>query len=105
MTVSPESTSDEMTFVTLGTIDEGVVQNAQELASIVGDVRSDVEALGGDVRETYCLLGQYDYVLVYDAPSEGVAVQIAITLEEYGLDVETMQAVHVDRLGEIVTDA
>jgi len=90
------------TFLTLASVNEEQIQNVQELASIWGDIRRDIERLGGDLDGTYCLVGRYDFLLLFDAADRDVALQISIAIERYGLDTETMPATPVERFGELV---
>lgn len=92
------------TYVGLIDVNEPEIQNVQELASIWGDIRSDVESQGGELLDTYALLGSRDFLVLFEADDEEAALKIAVAMERYGLDMETMQAVALDRLGELVEE-
>lgn len=72
--------------------------------TIWGEIREDIDRLGGDLIESYALLGEYDYQLTVDVPEGDTAVQIAMAIERHGLDTTTMRAISIDRLGELVDD-
>jgi uncharacterized protein with GYD domain len=95
---------DDMTYVLLVSVNEPEVQNVQELVSVWGDVRRDIERLGGTLRTTYGLLGRYDYLVIFEAPDGGTALQISVAMERYGLDVETLEGIPLEQFGELVEE-
>jgi uncharacterized protein with GYD domain len=80
------------------------VQNAQELARIWGGLRNEIGERGGELRDAYAILGEHDYLLIFDAPDRDVALQISLVVERRGLDMQTMELIPVDRFGELVED-
>ncbi|WP_313690916.1 GYD domain-containing protein [Halorarum halobium] len=92
------------TYTVLANVDEREFQNPQELVSIWGEIREDVERLGGELLESYALMGGYDFLVTFQVDDEDAAMQIAIVIERHGLDTETMRAIPVERMGEIVED-
>ena len=92
------------TFAAVVDVDHRDLQNAQDFASVWGSVGSDVETIGGEVIEAYALLGRHDFLVVFDAADPETAIQVSIAIERYGLDTETMVAIPVDRLGELVEE-
>ena len=83
---------------------EGQVQNPQGLAARWGEIKEDVERLGGEVVDTYTILGKYDFLVVFEVEDENTAFQVSQVIEQHGLDTETMQAFPIDRIGELVED-
>lgn len=92
------------TFAAVVDVTTAEIQNPQEFASTWGEVKQDVEAAGGTVSDTYALLGDHDFLVVYEAPDVETALQISVTAQRYGLDMETMVAIPVERMGELVDD-
>ena len=92
------------TYTVLADVNEREFQNAQELVTIWGDIREDVERLGGELVDSYALVGGYDFLLTFEVDDEDAAMQIAIAIERHGLDTETMRAVPIERMGELVDD-
>lgn len=93
-----------VTYTILADVNEQEFQNPQELATVWGEIRNDVERLGGEMTEGYALLGGYDFQLTFEVEEEEDAIQIALAVERHGLDTTTMRAFSVDRLGELVDD-
>lgn len=92
------------TYVAVAEVEVGEFQNAQELASIWGDVQTDLEARDVILEDAYVLLGDKDVLMILDAPSRQDALEASIAAERYGMSMETMEAMDVNRLGEIVND-
>jgi uncharacterized protein with GYD domain len=100
-----ESTSrDHSTFVAHVTLQEEQAQNVQEFMSVFGAIQNDLEDLGCELQDTYALLGQHDFLFVYDAPSEAEAVQASVTMERRGLDVETSTAFRAAEMSKLVEE-
>lgn len=92
------------TYAAIATIETGQFQNAQELAAIWGDVRADLDEQNCDLQDAYVLLGERDVLLIFDADDRQDALQASIAVERYGIDMQTMEAMDVENLGEIVND-
>jgi uncharacterized protein with GYD domain len=91
-------------YVVLADVNEQEFQNAQDFVTVWGNVRDDIREIGGELIDTYALLGGYDFLVTFDVPDEQLAMEIALAIERHGLDTETMQAMPVDRFGELVDD-
>lgn len=92
------------TYICQVDVNEGEFQNPQEFVSIWGDIRDDVEQLGGEISSTYAVFGDYDFHLILQVPDEEKAFQATQVIERHGLDTKTQQALPLDRLGEVVED-
>lgn len=92
------------TYMILADVHEQEFQNPQELVTVWGDVNDDIEAIGGELRESFAMMGNHDFVLIVDVEDDEQALQVAIAVERYGIDTTSMQLFPVDRLGEIVED-
>ncbi|UPV75560.1 GYD domain-containing protein [Halorussus limi] len=93
-----------VTYTVLADVNEQEFQNPQELVTVWGEIRADIERLGGELRESYALIGDYDFQLTFEVEEEDAAIQIAMAIERHGLDTKTMRAMSIDRLGELVDD-
>ncbi|MFB6270269.1 MAG: GYD domain-containing protein [Halobacterium sp.] len=92
------------TYAAFANVETGEFQNAQELASIWGDLRQDLKTRDCELRDAYVLLGERDVLLLFDADSREAALEASIAAERYGIELQTMEAMHVDELGELVED-
>jgi len=82
----------------------GEFQNPQELVAVWGDIRDDINRVGGEITSTYAVLGNYDFHIIFQAPDDGSAFQVTQVIERHGLDTKTMQALPLDQMGELIND-
>ena len=92
------------TYTVLADVNESAFQNPQELVTIWTDIRKDIERLGGELLDSYALVGGYDFQLTFEVADEDAAIQIALAIERHGLDTQTMRAISIDRLSDLVDD-
>ena len=79
-------------------------QNPQELTSIWGDIRAELEEFEADLTDTYAILGEYDFLVIMDAPDRNAAYQAGVALERHGLDAQTMEIIPTEDLAQVVDD-
>ncbi|MFD1512706.1 GYD domain-containing protein [Halomarina rubra] len=91
-------------YMALVDVVESRVQNAQELASIWGDLRNDIDDVGGEMKDSYAILGDHDFLILFEAPDHQTALQIAIVVERRGLDMHTHELLPTEEFGELVQD-
>lgn len=92
------------TYMILADVNEEEFQNPQDLTTVWGDVAADVEEIGGELRESYAVMGGYDFVLILEVDDTEDALQVAVAAERYGVDTETMQLFPVEQFSQIVDD-
>lgn len=92
------------TYMALVNVEGSQVQNAQELATVWGEVRTDITNVGGELIDAYAILGEHDFLVLFEANDEREAMQISIGIERYGLDTQTMEIIPVEEMGDIVED-
>ena len=92
------------TYAAFADVETGTYQNTQELASIWGDLRQDLEMRDCELRDAYVLLGEHDVLLLFDAEDRQAALEASIAAQHYDIGLETMEAIHVDDLGQVVED-
>ncbi len=91
-------------YVSMVTVEGREFQNVQELASIWGEIRGELQESGVDVINTYAVLGSYDFLVIFEAPDRDTVFQAAITIEGYGMDMQTMEITDTDRFADLVDD-
>jgi uncharacterized protein with GYD domain len=91
-------------YVTLVDVDESNAQNVQELASLWGEIDNELANIGVEVEESFAVLGEVDFLVIFEAPSTDVAFQADTVLERHGLDVQTETVTSTDHFAELVGD-
>ena len=64
------------TYITQVNVNEEQFQNPQELISVWGSIRDDVERLGGEIVDTHAILGDYDFHVKFTVDSSETAFQV-----------------------------
>lgn len=80
------------------------VQNAQKFVSIWGDIRLDLQEYDVELTQSFAILGEYDFLLLFEAPDREAAFKTAFIVENYGLDMQTMEIIPVEELAPLVDE-
>lgn len=90
-------------YIILTTFTRTGIENVDESPARTEDAIAMVESLGGELREFFVVMGQYDGVLIADFPDDETAARAALTLGKSGaVTTETLKAFDLDAFGEIV---
>ena len=92
------------TYAALVDIDDRDVQNAQELASIWGEIRTEFEQHNSELRDSYAALGRHDFLVIFEAGDREAAFKSALTLRRHGLEGQTMEIVDTDDFAHLVDE-
>lgn len=91
-------------YMSLVTVNEARIQNVQSLATIWGNLRNEINDHGGNLLESFAILGEYDFLMLFEADDRDHAFQIALLIERRGLDMQTMEIIPTDEFGQLVED-
>lgn len=92
------------TYAAHVTVEDREFQNVQELASIWGEIRGELEAFDTEIIDTYAVLGAYDFLVLFEAPDRDTVFQTVITMESHGLDLQTMEITPTEDFADLVDD-
>ncbi|MFC7141037.1 GYD domain-containing protein [Halosimplex aquaticum] len=92
------------TYISEVDVHEAEAQNPQDLVSTWGSIREEIRELGGEVLDSHAVLGEYDFLVVYDVDDRETAFKVTQVIERHGLDTRTMGALPIERIGELVDD-
>jgi len=91
------------TFVILGKYTREGMMNIKELPERLEAARQLAKSLGGEIKEFYLTMGQYDFVAITEGPSDEATMQSLLTIGSQGnLSTETLVAFPADKAIEIV---
>lgn len=91
-------------YMSLVTVNEARIQNVQKLATIWGEVENEIRDHGGQVIDSYAILGEYDFLILFEAEDHYHAFQTALIIERRGLDMQTMEIIPTNQFGRLVED-
>ncbi|SER56030.1 GYD domain-containing protein [Natrinema salaciae] len=92
------------TYATLVDFADQDIQNAQELASIWGDIRTEFEEHGADLHDSYAALGEHDFLVIFETADNEAAFKSALTLHRHGLEGKTMEIVDTNDFSNVVDE-
>ena len=96
---------DEYTeYALLAQIRTANVQNCQDFAAIWGPIYQECADVGAEITHSYASLGQYDFLILLEAPSRDICFKASLLMERRGLNVQSMEVVPTDAFGQVVED-
>lgn len=84
------------TYITLSTLTDQGVRNMKDLARRLQNAEQTFAQLGATLREVYLLMGQYDYVVVAEAPDDETIARVSLMIAGQG-NVRTQTVRAFDR--------
>jgi uncharacterized protein with GYD domain len=101
--VDPDGRSRVETYISLVTYTEEGVQHMEESPDRLDAARELVESMGGELREFYLTMGQYDAVAIMEMPDGEAATQAGITIAGSGaVRTETLRAFPEDEYRDLI---
>jgi uncharacterized protein with GYD domain len=91
-------------YASLINVSDREFQNAQELATLWGEISPEIEEHGGELLESYATLGAYDFIVIFEIDGQDDAFQVALSIERHGLDTQTMAIEDTENFAELVDD-
>jgi len=90
-------------FIGLGTMTDDGIRNLEAMSLRHKRAVEKAEQRGAKVLSSYALMGQYDYLVILDAPDAKTASYV-LTKEAQGGNVryQTLTAIPMDEFGELV---
>ena len=79
-------------------------QNVQELAVIWQQFESEMRDFDAELRHSYAILGEFDFLVIFEAPDRDAAFQVVLSMHRNGLDMQTMELVTTDHFASLVDD-
>jgi uncharacterized protein with GYD domain len=91
------------TFITLLRLTQKGIENIKESPARLEAARKAFKALGGNLRENYLVMGQYDMVIVGEAPDDETAAKLSLAIGSKGsVRMETMRAFTEEEYRKII---
>ncbi len=91
------------TYINLLRFTKQGIENIKESPARVETARKTYEQLGAKVKDFYCVMGQYDAVLIAEAPDDETMAKIQLALGSLGNGrSETLRAFTEDEYRRIV---
>ena len=93
------------TFAALGSLTEQGLKNLEALSSRHKRAVEHAEERGAKILASYALVGQYDFLVILEAPDAETAVYVLTKEAESGnVRYQTMQALPMGEFAKLVQD-
>ena len=91
------------TYIVLAKLTDQGVQNIKNAPQRIEQSLKDIEAMGGKSVGFYSVMGEYDYVAVFEAPSDEVIMSFLLRVGSGGsVRTTTLRAFAMEELSEMV---
>ena len=91
------------TYITLVNFTQKGVENVKESPQRLDAAKQAFIGMGAELKEFYLVMGQYDIILVSEAPDDVTVAKIALTLGSIGnVRTESFRAFKEDEYREII---
>jgi len=84
------------TYIALSTLTDQGVRNMKDLARRLQNAEQAFAQMGATLREVYLLMGQYDYIVVAEAPDDETIARVSLMIAGQG-NVRTQTVRAFDR--------
>jgi uncharacterized protein with GYD domain len=92
------------TYVVLANWTDQGIRNAKETTKRVDAFKASAKKVGVTVKDCYWTLGQYDCVLVLEAPDEESATTLGLSVGLLGnVRTQTLRAFSAEEMGRILS--
>jgi uncharacterized protein with GYD domain len=91
------------TYITLGRWTQQGIENVKESPARLNGFKQLVKSAGGEVKGFYMVTGQYDIVVITEAPNDDVMAKVTLaTASKGGIKTETLRAFTEDEYRKII---
>ena len=91
------------TFIMLGHFSDQGIRAVKDTTKRVETVKAAAKKLGITVKDVYWTLGQYDTVLIAEAPDEATMTVFGLTVGAHGnVRTQTLRAFSAEEMGRII---
>jgi uncharacterized protein with GYD domain len=91
------------TFIMLGHFSDQGIRAVKDTTKRIETVKAAAKKLGVTVKDVYWTLGQYDTVLIAEAPDEATMTSFGLTVGAHGnVRTQTLRAFSAEEMGRII---
>jgi len=91
------------TYISLISFTQKGVENIKESPSRLAAAKEAFRAFGAELKEFYLVMGQYDLVVISEAPDDETAIRLALIVSSGGaVRTETLRAYTEDEYQKII---
>ncbi|TET46761.1 GYD domain-containing protein [Candidatus Aerophobetes bacterium] len=93
------------TYINLVRFTQQGIQNIKESPTRLEAAKQAFRAIGAEIKEFYLVMGQYDIVLIVEAPDDETMAKATLVLGSLGnVRTETLRAFTEDEYRKVIAD-
>ena len=93
------------TYISLINLTQDGIKNIKESPDRLDAAKKAFQAFGGELKEFYLVMGQYDMVVVSEGPDDETAAKLALAISSQGaISTETLRAFTEDEYRKIIAE-
>ena len=93
------------TFITLGKYTQKGIENIKEGPFRLDEAKKTFKAVGAEIKEFYLVTGEYDMVVVVEAPDDEIVAKLALIIGSKGTSrTVTLRAFREDEYRKIISE-
>ena len=93
------------TYIILVNLTQEGIKNIKESPNRLDAAKKAFQAFGGELKEFYLVMGQYDMVVVSEGPDDETAAKLALAIGSQGaISTETLRAFTEDEYRKIFAE-
>jgi uncharacterized protein with GYD domain len=91
------------TFISLIRLTQQGIENIKQSPARLDAAKKAFKAMGAEIKENYMVMGQYDMVLIGEAPDDETAAKLSLAIGSKGaIHTETMRAFTEEEYRKII---
>ena len=91
------------TYIALTKYTQQGIQNIKESPARLDSAKKAFQSMGAEIKQTFLVMGQYDLVVVFDAPDDETAAKLMLATGSGGnVSTQTMRAFTEDEFRKII---
>lgn len=91
------------TYISLVSFTDQGIRTMRDLARRLENADQTFQNLGGELKDIWLVMGQYDYVVLSEAPDDDTAARIALAVASQGnVRTQTFRAFRRDEMVKLI---
>ncbi len=91
------------TYISLASFTQQGIENVKESPARLDAAKAAFRAMGAEIKETYLVMGRYDFVFVAEAPDDETAAKLVLASGSLGnIRTETLKAFTEEEYRQLV---
>ncbi len=93
------------TYISIANLTDQGIRNMKDLSRRLQNAEHTFAQMGAELKEVYLLMGQFDYIVIAEAPDDETMARITLTVAGQGnVRTQTSRAFNREEMMKLVED-